>query len=212
MKRIHLLFAIFIILILFVGLTNVSAVDSSKWEKITVDGTEFKIPPEYENGDLGNITYTKDGYYNFCIESYRNDSHQEYHDFGYALTSNDLENINMDRIGNHDVIIMSLWDDGDHYIQIWFMCGNVTYKITQNGTNMSKNVKEIIKTSPKQNFTSQEFYSKYYNYQIKYMKYLEDLEWVSNDLQQFENQKKLERQEQNDNMYWYLFGYYSNNY
>ena len=216
MKRIHLLFAIFIILILFIGLTNVSAVDSSKWKKITVDGTPFKIPPEYENGNLGNITYTKDGYYNFSIESYRNDSHQEYHDFGYALTSNNLNNIQMDHIGNHDVIIMSRyishWDYADYYIQIWFMCGNDTYKITQNGTNMSKNVKEIIKTSPKQNLTSQEFYSKYYNYQIKYMKYLEDMEWVSNDLQQFENQKKLKQQEQNDNMYWYLFGYYSNNY
>lgn len=216
MKRIHLLFAIFIVLILFVGLTNVSAVDSSKWKKITVDGTEFKIPPEYENGDLYNRSYTKDNWSYFTIFSYKNDSHQEYHDFGYALTSNNLNNIQMDHIGNHDVIIMSRyishWDYADYYIQIWFMCGNVTYKITQNGTNMSENVKELIKTSPKQNLTSQEFYSKFYNYQIKYIKYLDDLEWVNNDIQQFENQKKLNQQEQNDNMYWYLFGYYSNNY
>ena len=35
MKRIYLLFAIFIILILFVGLTNVSAVDSSKWKIVS---------------------------------------------------------------------------------------------------------------------------------------------------------------------------------
>ena len=47
---------------------------------------------------------------------------------------------------------------------------------------------------------------------MRYAKYLDDIEWVSNDLQQFENQKNLERQAQNDNMNWYLFGYYSNNY
>lgn len=218
MKRIHLLFAISIIVILFFGLSNVNAVDSSKWKTITVDGTEFKIPPEYENGNFigENKGYCKDSHFYFDMWSYKNDSHQEFHDFGYALTSNNLKNIQMDHIGNHDVIIMSRyyshWDYADYYIEIWLMCGNVTYKITQNGTNMSENVKELIKTSPKQNLTSQEFYSKYYTYQIEYMKYLDDLEWVNNDIQQFENQKKLERQAQNDNMNWYLFGYLSNNY
>lgn len=48
MKKIYLLFAIFIILILFVGLTNVSAVDSSKWKIVSIEGEDFKIPPEYE--------------------------------------------------------------------------------------------------------------------------------------------------------------------
>ena len=57
MKRIHLLFAIFIILILFVGLTNVSAVDSSKWKIVSIEGENFKIPPEYEGGELDNDSY-----------------------------------------------------------------------------------------------------------------------------------------------------------
>ena len=125
MKRIHLLFAISIIVILFFGLSNVNAVDSSKWKTITVDGTEFKIPPEYENGNFigENKGYCKDSHFYFDMWSYKNDSHQEFHDFGYALTSNNLKNIQMDHIGNHDVIIMSRyyshWDYADYYIEIW---------------------------------------------------------------------------------------------
>lgn len=211
MKKIHLLFAISIIVILLVGLSNVSAVDSSKWKTITVDDTDFKIPPEYENGDLSNISYIKDKWRYFEIFSYKHDSHQEFHDFGYELTSNNLHNIQVDKSGNHDMIIMSRYYEED-YIQIWFMCGNATYRINQNGSNISENVREIIKTSPKQNLTSQEFYSKFYTYQIRYMKYLDDLEWVNNDIQQFENSKKLQQQEQSENMWWYMFGYYSNNY
>ena len=43
MKKIYLLFAIFIILILFVGLTNVSAVDSSKWKTINIGDAELNM-------------------------------------------------------------------------------------------------------------------------------------------------------------------------
>ena len=71
MKKIYLLFAIFIILILFVGLTNVSAVDSSKWKTINIGDAEFKIPPEYENGSFwNNHTFCKDSPFNFEIEYY----------------------------------------------------------------------------------------------------------------------------------------------
>ena len=217
MKRIYLLFAIFIILILFVGLTNVSAVDSSKWKTINIGDAEFKIPPEYENGSFwNNHTFCKDSPFNFEIEYYVTESKYEYYDFGDDITSTSPENIQIDTIGNHDVITFLNYPTStantDYFIEIYFICGNNTYRISQNGTNISENVKEIIKTSPKQNLTSQEFYLKFYNNQIKYMKYLDDIEWVSNDIQQFENQKNLERQAQNDNMYWYLFGYYSNNY
>ena len=67
-------------------------------------------------------------------------------------------------------------------------CGNSTYYISQEGEELNENVKEIIRTSPKQNLTSQEFYAEFYKLQMRYAKYLDDIEWVSNDLQQFENQ------------------------
>ena len=76
------------------------------------------------------------------------------------------------------------------------MCGNSTFYISQEGDGLNENVKEIIRTSPEQNLTSQEFYAEFYKLQMRYAKYLDD----------------IERQAQNDNMYWYLFGYYYNNY
>ena len=68
MKRIYLLFAIFIILILFVGLTNVSAVDSSKWKIVSIEGEDFKIPPEYEGGELDNDSYKIQNYISALIK------------------------------------------------------------------------------------------------------------------------------------------------
>ena len=167
MKKIYLLFAIFIILILFVGLTNVSAVDSSKWKTINIGDAEFKIPPEYENGSFwNNHTFCKDSPFNFEIEYYVTESKYEYYDFGDDITSTSPENIQIDTIGNHDVITFLNYPTStantDYFIEIYFICGNNTYRISQNGTNISENVKEIIKTSPKQNLTSQEFYLKFH--------------------------------------------------
>ena len=210
MKRIYLLFAIFIILILFVGLTNVSAVDSSKWKIVSIEGENFKIPPEYEGGELDNDSYY-DKNSKLYIRSYKTDYHLLYR-FGEDYTSKYLEDVKMDKIESHDVLMFLSCFEGKYSLDIYFMCGNSTYYISQEGDELNENVKEIIRTSPKQNLTSQEFYAEFYKLQMRYAKYLDDIEWVSNDLQQFENQKNLERQAQNDNMYWYLFGDYSNNY
>ena len=182
MKIIYLLFAIFIILILFVGLTNVSAVDSSKWKIVSIEGEDFKIPPEYEGGELDNDSYYEENS-KLYIRSYKTDYHLLYR-FGEDYTSKYLEDVKMDKIESHDVLMFLSCFEGKYSLDIYFMCGNSTYYISQEGDKL----------------------------QMRYAKYLDDIEWVSNDLQQFENQKNLERQAQNDNMYWYLFGYYSNNY
>ena len=128
MKRIYLLFAIFIILILFVGLTNVSAVDSSKWKTINIGDAEFKIPPEYENGSFwNNHTFCKDSPFNFEIEYYVTESKYEYYDFGDDITSTSPENIQIDTIGNHDVITFLNYPTSrantDYFIEIYFICG-----------------------------------------------------------------------------------------
>ena len=93
MKRIYLLFAIFIILILFVGLTNVSAVDSSKWKIVSIEGEDFKIPPEYEGGELDNDSYYEENS-KLYIRSYKTDYHLLYR-FGEDYTSKYLEDVKM---------------------------------------------------------------------------------------------------------------------
>ena len=210
MKKINLIFVIFITLILLIGLTNVSAVDSSKWKTISIEGEDFKIPPEYEGGKLDNDSYYEDNSKLF-IRSFKTDYHLLYR-FGEDYTSKYLKDVKMDKIESHDVLMFLSCFEGDYSLDIYFMCGNSTFYISQEGDGLNENVKEIIRTSPEQNLTSQEFYAEFYKLQMRYAKYLDDIEWVSNDIQQFENQKNLERQAQNDNMYWYLFGYYYNNY
>ena len=56
--------SILVILILSLGLSmslgSVSAIDSSNWNEVTINGIDFKIPPKYNGGELigdeGNYT------------------------------------------------------------------------------------------------------------------------------------------------------------
>ena len=55
----------------------------------------------------------------------------------------------MDKIESHDVLMFLSCFEGKYSLDIYFMCGNSTYYISQEGDELNENVKEIIRTSPK---------------------------------------------------------------
>ena len=161
--------AIIIVLALFVLMNCVSAIDSSNWTTAEVGYETFKIPPEYENpysSDFHMYEYDEDidvftiRYVNPKIMSL----------YGYFLERNRYAEKVM--VSGHDAIHFRGYDrhDACNNSKLWFSSGEEFYYIAWNGSEITPEINEIVKSCSKSKFTHDEFYSilneEYDNYKI----------------------------------------------
>lgn len=171
--------SILVILILSMGLSMslnpVSAIDSSNWKEVTINGIDFKIPPKYNGGELigednNYTTYMLETVFNFSISALNNqiDLVEVY---GYESTIDELKNLSLKRIGGHDVVILHSYRSICEHdvIYLFYGIGDEIYAISYNGTKITPEIKEIIKNTPKSKMTKNELYKKLDDAQASYV-------------------------------------------
>ena len=157
------LLLIFITLTLLMGCVN--AIDSSNWTTAQVGYEEFKIPPQYENpykNDFHMYEFDEDidvftiRYVNPAIMSL----------YGYFIEHNSY--VKKVEVEGHDAVHFCSFDR--NHSKLWFSAGEEFYYITWIDDNITPEIKEIVKSASKSNYTHDEFYDilneEYQNYKI----------------------------------------------
>ena len=143
----------------------VNAIDSSNWTTAQVGYEEFKIPPQYENpykNDFHMYEFDEDidvftiRYVNPAIMSL----------YGYFIEHNSY--VKKVEVEGHDAVHFCSFDR--NHSKLWFSAGEEFYYITWIDDNITPEIKEIVKSASKSNYTHDEFYDilneEYQNYKI----------------------------------------------
>lgn len=156
---------------MFILVNVASAIDSSNWTTADVGGETFKIPPQYANNPYksdDNIYWlNEDNIYAFCVRLINPNLMSLY---GYDIEhSYYYKNVN---VAGHDAVHFKSHDRFNKmdYSTLWFCAGNQFYYIQWEGENITPEIKEIVKSSSKSNYTQKEFKEilndEYQNYKI----------------------------------------------
>ncbi len=144
------------------------AIDSSNWTTATVGYEEFKIPPQFQNpykSDFNMYEFDED-IDEFTIR-YVNPNIMSL--YGYCLEHYHSKKVN---VSGHDAVHFTGYDryDNQNNSRLWFSAGEEFYYINWRGTNITPEIKEIVKNVSKSKYSHDEFYSilndEYKNYQI----------------------------------------------
>lgn len=178
-------FIIFIFVLLF-SITAIAAEDSSNWEKVSISGNEFRIPPEYGGGSLSDGKYQINNWNTFailCVDNYLANN------YGYVYSSCSYSE--MLTIEGHPAYYFCGYNSYEktNLSRIYFACGESIYCISYKGSNLSSNINEIVATSPASSISSSDFYSildealDEYNYQkeLDENTYYQQQSYSSND-------------------------------
>lgn len=149
-----LLSLVLIVLILSIGC--VSAVDSSNWTTVKVGDVNFKIPPQYQGGDMNNenTDYHYEDLNTFgilCVDDYLPSNYGYWYNFkGKNVT-----------IGSHDVVYFSQYNSyAKHDVcHAYFSSGDSIYCISWKGGEMTDEIEEIIINTPDSSYDTNTFYS-----------------------------------------------------
>lgn len=162
-----------IILILLIGLNTVIASDNKNlsepptknWKEVNIDGIYFKIPQKYANGELigdenNYSSYMLNTVFDFSIASLNNNrSIQDI--YGYESTIDELNDIELKRIGNHDTVILHSYRSVcEHNVTyIFFAIKDKIFSISFNGEKINSDIKQIIKNTPKSEISKKKLYN-----------------------------------------------------
>ena len=155
-------------LALFLIMNSAAAIDSSNWTKATVGYEEFRIPPQFENpyqSDFNMYEFDED-IDEFTIR-YVNPNLMSL--YGYFLEQGQSKKVN---VSGHDAVHFTCYDryDEKNNSKLWFSAGEEFYYITWRGTNITPEIKEIVKHVSPSIYSHDEFYSilkdEYNNYRI----------------------------------------------
>lgn len=155
-------------LALFLLINAVSAIDSTNWTTATVGYENFRIPPEYENpysSDFHMYEYDED--IDVFTIRYVNPRIMDLYD--YFLERNDFKKV---KVAGHDAVHFTGYDryDDTNNSKLWFSAGEEFYYIAWRGTNITPEIKEVVKSASKSKYSHDEFYDildeEYQNYKI----------------------------------------------
>ncbi|MBE6496052.1 MAG: hypothetical protein E7Z78_06350 [Methanobrevibacter thaueri] len=155
-------------LALFLLINTASAIDSSNWTTATVGYENFKIPPEYENpysSDFNMYEYD----YDIDVFTVRYVNPRIIDLYGYFLERNDFKKV---KVAGHDAVHFTSHDrhDDANNSKLWFSAGEEFYYIAWRGTNITPEIKEVVKSASKSKYSHDEFYDildeNYQNYKI----------------------------------------------
>ena len=160
---------ILIVLVLFILINCVSAIDSSNWTKASVGYDEFAIPPQYENPYQSDFNmYEFDEDINLFTIRYINPRIMDL--YGYEIEH--YNKMNKVKVAGHDAVHFTTYDRYDQANNsiLWFSTGDEFYYIAWRGENITPTIKEVVKSASKSKYSSDEFYSilneEYQNYKI----------------------------------------------
>lgn len=160
---------ILIVLVLFILINCVSAIDSSNWTKASVGYDEFAIPPQYENPYQSDFNmYEFDEDINLFTIRYINPRIMDL--YGYEIEH--YSKMNKVKVAGHDAVHFTTYDRYDQANNsiLWFSAGDEFYYIAWRGENITPTIKEVVKSTSKSKYSSDEFYSilneEYQNYKI----------------------------------------------
>lgn len=186
-----IIITILAISILIIGLSPVTGadnsnkgIDSSNWKEITINSIDFKIPPKYEGGSLygenNNYTdYILESVFNFSIASLTTES--ELKDiYGYESTIDELNDLELKRIAGHDLVILHSYRSVCEHdvVYLFYAIEDEIYAISYNGNNITPEIKEIIKNTPKSTMSKETLYKKLDKVQESYIQEQNDYDEV----------------------------------
>ena len=149
------------IIILSLSLNPIVAIDSSNWKEITIEGVNFKIPPQYQSGELVGDTYMLETVFDFSIASVNNNSSLK-EIYGYESTIEELNNLELKEVGGHDTVILHSYRSVcQHNVSyVFFAVRKSIYTISFNGNKITSEIEEIIKNTPESKISKDELYKK----------------------------------------------------
>ena len=165
---------VLILAILFlIGVSSVSAVDTSDWKEITVNNVDFNLPPKYQPND-SEYKYSQNYFhgspYDFKIKSmtlYKNLADE----YGMWSTSKDARDIEETNIEGHDAII--IYEYNKYFdrteLHLFFSTGEKIFYMNYQKDNVTPELKEIIKSTPKSKMSYETFMDKLNNAQKDYL-------------------------------------------
>lgn len=159
-KKIILTFCL-ILVVLSLSLNPVTSVDSSNWSEININNVSFKIPPKYTGGELVSDTYLLENVFTFSIAAL-NDEEEIKDIYGYESTIEELNDLELKRIGGHDTVILHSYRSiCEHNVSyIFFAIGKDIFAISFNESKISPEIKEIIKNTPESEISKEKLYEK----------------------------------------------------
>ena len=145
-----------LLIALIVSISYVNAVDSSNWKTVKVGDVDFKIPPQYQGGEMNS----KNTEYHFkdlntfgilCVDDYLANSYGYWYNFK-------AKNLT---IGAHDAVYFSNYNsyvkhDVSH---IYFSSGDSIYCICWSGSEITDEIEEIIINTPNSSYDTNTFHS-----------------------------------------------------
>lgn len=160
---------IIFILLMSVLIGCAGAVDSSDWPTVEVGYETFKIPPKYaENPDtVKEYMYE----YDYDIDEFtiRHAIPKWMDLYGYYVDKYSSKKV---EVSGHDAVHFTYYDRHDKKDNsiLWFASGEEFYFIHFRGSTITPNIKEVVKSCSKQDYSKKEFYNilndKYQNYKI----------------------------------------------
>ena len=162
-----------IIIISILTLNSISAVEnSSNWKNEKVGNVNFKIPPQYENGELVNKNYyTVKNMFVFSIRYINSTSFLE-SSYGDDANSENTIYIKNKNIKGHNSSIIYQKQNIDGVIYnttyIYFPIKDEIYCISYDNKNLTPEIEEMIKNTAKQTISDDKFYSKLTHAKLSY--------------------------------------------
>ncbi|WP_432645009.1 hypothetical protein [Methanobrevibacter sp.] len=162
---------ILLVIILFALIPHTFAIDTADWEDVTVNKVTFKIPEKFSNGTLNkdNTGYTHGEPFDFLIFSLvKNDNLKSM--YGYSYNSKHLNDSEETEIAGHHAVVLYQYNDYYNYdfLEVFFATGKKIFRIQYNSDNVTDELKEIIKSTPKSEMTKETFLNKLDNAQRDY--------------------------------------------
>ena len=194
-----------------ISLNTIQAVDSSNWKTQRVGDVDFKIAPEFDNAQA----YNNDIYYRTNVSDFSlrkmNDSLLEIN-YASDICSGNLIKMENKTLANHSTVILYVKSNSkDNMTAIYFTSRHSIYCLTFNGTNISPNVKEMIKNSPESTLSDKSFHDQLNEVLTNYIVYegkdYNEYEQYYLDNFSYEDFKQLE-----DDYYREENDYYNDNY
>ena len=148
--------------------------NSSNWTNITIDGVNFKLPPEYEGGHFtgeeNHTGYMLETVFDFSINSMYSEARLR-EEYGFESTIEELTSFDEEIIGNHNVILLHSYRSicGHNVTYAFFVVNKTIFSLSYNGINLTANLKDMINSTPKSELSKKEFLNQLDEAQTSYL-------------------------------------------
>lgn len=177
MTRKNIILIGLITIILIAMIPSAIAADNSNWTTKNVGGIDFKIPPEFDGGELKESSYSLTNVFEFGLLTLEDDKNLR-RNYGYESTNEEVYDVKEMNINGHNAVAyFSNRSIVEHPVTyIFFETNGTVYALSYNGDDVNKTIKEIVSSSPKSKWSENEFNEKLNQAQQDYIEEQEEFE------------------------------------